>query len=376
MRRLIVCVIVLLCVLSGCVRNPSVHSPGEYTPVEPVGEVPAAFADIVKDNLFQSVTAFEDRLLCVEEAPTDTFTVRMYDYQGAQLAIYSCEAEHTSFMDNGLIATSDGGFLFVLGFYDEYDGGLRGGTDGLWASENGVSSRIVKCTTDGRLEWACVAENYDGSMLQYAFEGEDAYYFFGAQETPETDTVGVYSPTDIHLMKMSKSGTILKTATVGGGDYDSVNAVQEEGGAFDLYCRVQSDDGDFSSSGEWRLRVDAELQVLSKTKVDKTPSEAIGLIDGKPVTAEHALFKNFEDGRPSAVLDYDDFYLVVSENITGIYEDTPLAISSIWYYTETVYGAYDESGKLLWKATVDSSPDYDAMRDAFESEWEYSEEPV
>jgi hypothetical protein len=36
-------------------------------------------------------------------------------------------------------------------------------------------------------------------------------------------------------------------------------------------------------------------------------------------------------------------------------------ISSIWYYTQSVYSAYDDAGKLLFRAAVDSSPDFDAM---------------
>ena len=52
---------------------------------------------------------------------------------------------------------------------------------------------------------------------------------------------------------------------------------------------------------------------------------------------------------------YGDKYLIVSENRTGIYENTPQYISSIWYNTETVYGMYDKSGKLLWKDAVKSS---------------------
>jgi hypothetical protein len=52
--------------------------------------------------------------------------------------------------------------------------------------------------------------------------------------------------------------------------------------------------------------------------------------------------------------------LLVSTNRTGIYENTPPYISRIWYYTETVYSAYDYSGNLLFRAAVDSTPDYDA----------------
>ena len=52
--------------------------------------------------------------------------------------------------------------------------------------------------------------------------------------------------------------------------------------------------------------------------------------------------------------------MIVSENNTGIYENIPPTISSIWYYTETVYSAYDNSGKMIFRASVDSSPNYDA----------------
>ena len=73
-----------------------------------------------------------------------------------------------------------------------------------------------------------------------------------------------------------------------------------------------------------------------------------------------------EDGAPEAVLEYDDFYLIVSENPTGVYENRPTSVSIIWYYTQTVYGAYDKKGNLLWKGTVDSSPDYAAMASQFQ----------
>ena len=35
-------------------------------------------------------------------------------------------------------------------------------------------------------------------------------------------------------------------------------------------------------------------------------------------------------------------------------------VSAKWYYFETVYSAYTKYGRLLWRAAVDSSPDYDA----------------
>ena len=83
------------------------------------------------------------------------------------------------------------------------------------------------------------------------------------------------------------------------------------------------------------------------------------------VYKDDVLLKDFEAGRVTAFIDYGDYYLVVSENITGIYENTPLTISSIWYYTETVYSLYNYNSEMIMRASVDSSPDYDVMLQNF-----------
>ena len=74
-----------------------------------------------------------------------------------------------------------------------------------------------------------------------------------------------------------------------------------------------------------------------------------------------AFLKEFDAGTPKVFINYGDFYLIVSENITGEYENTPPVISSIWYYTETVYSGYDNNGNLIFRTAVDSSPNYDAI---------------
>ncbi|MBR6410040.1 MAG: hypothetical protein IKS35_01475, partial [Clostridia bacterium] len=68
----------------------------------------------------------------------------------------------------------------------------------------------------------------------------------------------------------------------------------------------------------------------------------------------------FDAGSPEAYIDYGDFYLIISDHATGVYEHTPKTISSIWYYRETVYSVYDQDGKLIFRSSVDSSPDYDS----------------
>ena len=86
----------------------------------------------------------------------------------------------------------------------------------------------------------------------------------------------------------------------------------------------------------------------------------IGVRANRPLHLSDPILQNFDGGTPTAYVDHGDFYLIVSENATGIYENPPLAINSIWYYWETVYSGYDKNGQLLFRASVDSSPNYDA----------------
>ena len=83
--------------------------------------------------------------------------------------------------------------------------------------------------------------------------------------------------------------------------------------------------------------------------------------NGEPVYNTDPFLKDFDAGWVKAYIDYGDFYLIVSERNTGEYENTPGYISSIWYYTETVYSAYNHNGELIFRDAVESSPDYDSI---------------
>lgn len=353
MKRIIISILVLAFFLTGCSGR---HTHG-YKSVNSVGKVPDDFSTIVEENLFYSAVAFSDRVLRYEST-SGGYCVKMYDFYGNTLASYLCTAE-TATRIQGLTATSDGGFLFALGFNDFVS------KDGTWASENGVYSRIIKCDDKGNLLWDIRLENYKSGMLQDCIEKDGVYYFFGDQETPETDTVGVYSPTDIHIMKLSSDGVVLQTATISGSDYDSLTYVKEQDGKFEMYCHTQSSDGDFPSSGGWKIVADADLKILGMESAESSYYDYIGTINGQRILTTEDVVKNFTDGSLTAVLDYGDFYLTVSENITGIYEKTPTMISATWHYTETVYGAYDKEGNIIWKKAVDSSRDWDAIVDEY-----------
>ena len=338
----------------------------EPKPVKQVGSVPASLRTVVEKNLFRNAVAFEDCLLKTEilEATTETRSMRhlvqMLDITGNMLAGYAFEAEDT-YRVTTLTATADGGFLFVLGFTD------RAYSQDSWASDNGFSSRVIKCDKAGNLLFDTAFDQIECSALRFCFEKNGKFYLFGTQETPETKKRGVYSPTDIHMAVLDQFGTILQTKYIAGSDYDSLDRAVMTDNGFLLSISAQSRDGDFEGSTsiypiDWVFTVDDDLQIVDKSKSSGSDyfDNVIGVRANRPLHLSDPILQNFDGGTPTAYVDYGDFYLIVSENATGIYENPPLAINSIWYYWETVYSGYDKNGQLLFRASVDSSPNYDA----------------
>ncbi len=358
--------------LSGCSYNHSKTYRDELKNVEQVGQVPDEFKNVVNNNIFQGVTAFDGRLLKAEifsvdkESKTVIQKIRMMDAYGKELGVYSCRSDDAYHVTT-LTATDDGGFLFVLGFQDYAYG------QDEWASDKGVASRVIKCDSYGNLQFDTPIDGIEGSALKYCFEKNGQFYLLGDVQTRETKNRGVYSPTDIYMAILDKTGKLLKSRCIAGSDFDSLDAVEISGNSFVLSCSSQSDDGDFAGSNsqgysvDWVITVNDNLEISEKKKESGRDyfDYRIGEKNGVPVYKSNALLKGFDAGTPEAFIDYGDFYLVVSENNTGIYEKTPPMISSIWYYTETVYSAYDYNGKMIFRASVDSSPDYDTLAKEF-----------
>lgn len=362
------CLLVLFCILlAGCGDRDVSIPEKQLENVERIGQVSAEFADIVENNLFYEITAFEDRLLKTEicswdeENHTMEQRVWMMDLYAKELASYTCTTDDAYHVTT-LTATNDGGFLFVLGFSDRY-------RDGQWVSENGFASRVIKCDSDGNVQFDTPFVDVEERALRFCFEKDEKYYFFGEVETPETKTLGVSSPSDIYMAILDRDGKLLKTNLIAGSDFDDLYHAERVDDGFLLSICAQSEDGDFAGSDSggygvsWVFMVDDELQIIQREKrTGRDYSDyRIGEKDGKPVHKSDPLFDGFDAGSVQAFIDYGDFYLIVSENNTGCYENTPLYISSIWYYTETVYSAYDNSGKLIFRTAVDSSPDYDSI---------------
>ena len=356
---------VCIFILAGCGNDI-------YKPVKQVGKTPEVFEKIIENNLFCDIVPFENCLLKAEivsedtENRTVTGKVCMLDLYGNTLAEYTC-TYGDAYGIQSLTATADGGFLFVVGFTDR-----SYGVD-TWASDNGYASRIIKCDKNGQLQFEKAMEQVEGYALRVCIEQNDCFYFFGTIETPETKKTGINSPDDVYMTVLDQSGAVLKTKTIAGTDYDSLDAAEVSGDGFKLSVSAQSDDGDFAGSNsggypkDWVITVDGDLAITEKKMETGRDflDNRLGQKDGAPIYQSDGLFENYDAGTPSAYIGYDDFYLIISSNITGEYEKTPLMVSAIWYYTETVYSAYDYDGKLLFRRSVDSSPDFDAWAEGY-----------
>ena len=364
---------VSLFLLAGC-GDGGVTSQDEPKAVTPVGSLPEAFEAIVQKNLFKDAVAFENRVLRAATSSTGgesgevDHTVSMMDLYGALLADITVRTADT-YSVTTLTATSDGGFLFVLGFRDRY---LQ--QEQQWASEKSFASRVIKCDKEGTLQFDTAINRLEGGALHHCIEKNRQFYFFGTSQTPDTKTLGVHSPTDVHMTILDQNGSVIQSKTIGGSDYDSLDAAEAFGDGFVLAVSAQSDDGDFEGSRskgyavDWVICVNDDLKITEKKKQSgrESPDYRIGEKDGAPIYQSDPILKGFDAGMASAYLDYGEFYLIVSENVTGVCENTPPTISSIWYYTETVYSAYEPNGKLLFRAAIDSSPDYDSIVENFQ----------
>ena len=366
-KRLIVVWVMILCLLS--VQSIGAGETPQYRPVEPVGTVPEAYVEVVQQNLLGSVQFIEGGLFTYYGVDDGKTVFERIDTKGRTTA--SCEIECGELRVSTIAGTSDGGFLIALGFYD------RAVDRDVWLSDSGVVSRVVKCAENGTVEWACELPDVQKTVLMTCFETVSGYVFFGERENPETKHKGVSSFTDLSCLTISKAGNYVSLRTIGGSDFDMFHRAEQSDNGFILYATTQSQDGDFAAFGgrgrfasglTLRIDVDADFNILGMRESDWQIGYAnkIGIVDGQPVMIYSreqpslGLLRDFDAGTPILVLDEGDFVLVVSRNITGVYENTPIFVSAIWYYYETVYSAYAKDGRLLWRAAVDSSPDYDA----------------
>ncbi len=360
MRRFWIVLVILALMLSGCKEAPlviewdipdflaSFHD-GNYAPVPPVGVVPEEFKTIVEEDTFgtasnplRHLAAFEGKLL---EAAwcEEGFRFAVLDFYGNPLTTSVYAVDASLMMVEQMLATSDGGFLVNLNDYGRVAGNYR-------------SARILKYTASGQLEWEYHVETADYFDYQYCFETNEGFCTVG-QRFIDFDTQD-----DVYVTRISKAGAFVSSDTIGGSQDEYLISADEDGDGIRLWVRSRSKDGDLPRRGTWEVLLDGNLNILEKQYTgapEPIHANCLGLLDGQRISVYSDIFDGFDGGIPRAVMDYGDFYLIVSRNI--IDEDSPPTVSAVLYVYETVYSAYDKSGNLLWRATTEPTPDYDSI---------------
>lgn len=350
MLAMLACLLLTLC---ACGMQRWDTGSEEFTPVKPVGEVPAEFEDIVAENRFRNVWQYSSMLVKRSDS-----RLEWVDMEGITIVACELPVDRNLLMRwDSLRATRDGGVIYALGFNDTYDYETKS-----WASEAGVASKVVKLDAEGNEQWSTELVDVEGASLRNCIETEDGYFFFGQVETPETKRLGVGSPTDLSVIKLDKQGKLLFTKAFGGSDYDSFYRAEKTENGFALYTLSQSGDGLFEGmlpEGEvscaCRVLLDEACEVTGLEPIDYAQLgsiSAIGYMDEQTAGEWAQLEKQNAAGSVNLVLDYGDFTLIVSENDIG-FKDAPVTMSMRVYETETVYSAWRD-GKLLWRAAYDN----------------------
>lgn len=319
-----------------------------YPDVRPYGIVPLEFRDMIHANLLNEVTLYDD-ILIRQELTEKGKTVTKYDYYGNILSVFELPFESVdarfSYEAGALIHVYHDAYLVILD-----DNNVVGRT------ENGNDLSILLYDSDGNFKW------------EYNLPGEDLYHTFLYQSIAVDGGYWIWlresgvDPTYEVIRLDSDGHEVFKKEL----DLMSISAEH----AYDMLGYLTCENGiisgyltDYNGTDQF-VTLDMELNLIGVTGRER-PIPAVGIIDGEPVRyglcddglVGEGILTDYPYGTPEMVLDYGDFYLVLSWKHTGVnhdYRGDPI-IGSMPMRTQHIYAAYDKSNQLLWIGTVDST---------------------
>lgn len=320
-----------------------------YPDVWPCGIVPSEFRWIVESNFLNEVGCNGD-ILVKNELTDSGRTVTKYDYYSNVLSKFSYPFQSVDakydFEAGGIIHLLGDRYLVILD-----DNNVVGRT------ENGNDLSFLLYDSNGNLLW------------EYNIAGEDQYH------TPVYHTMAVedgyylwlkdsYMDASYEVIRLDSSGREVFVKEL------DMSVLAGDGSSLNLLGYLTFENGFFSGWITERdtvdrfVTLDMELNVLSITERER-PLPSIGTIDGEAVRyglsdngfVGEGILEAYPYGTPEMVLDYGDFYLILSWQNTGInhnYQGSPI-LGSRPMCTQHIYAAFDKSGELLWIGTVDST---------------------
>lgn len=334
---------------------------------EPVGEVPEDFKRIVDENLFEGASYMNGRVVAVnleydvEPGANQNITAVLSAYD-----IYGHESAHAEFvyepeegyewsmtMIRDCIATSDSGFA-VLSLSASYRKDERG-----MYNDTVCSLHLSKLGYNGYVEWDTVLSE-DLSVSGAALvEGDDGEIFAFVSLYEEEDGVTIlYSDEakrDFYTYKVSDRGLILDETVIedsNAGTTSIISAKRNVDGKYSVYYLKYSLSDMLSSS----LRSTYKLVTLYgedmsyeiEEDVEPDAKRVIGTLDGEEIFNDDERILALGDAGVIMVLDYGDFFLVVSDYSFNSYLFSSSFSSKL--AVSTAYSAYSKDGELLWRA--------------------------
>ena len=339
--------------------QPSADEDYSVKLVEPFGTVPEEFTKIIDENVFGAAT-WRDGSIVLLECLFDCAFVTVLDEYG--------NVKNRARVNYTLDGQGGDHSVVIGDFAIAKDGGIAvlhtsvatsaGGNTVTWKSTLSVFSN------DREEIWSCELMTEESHFGPGSFIQADGCYYCFVSRIPKIPEGGSsdFDSGDILIIKVSDDGSILASREVAGSMGEmTVGALDTDDGVT-LTVLSASKDGDFEGVGTgdfnyYDVSLSEELEILSVERSDKGAemymNKEFGVIDGRPVRASDEIFEGFDAGEPTLVVDYGDFYLVVSMN------GFPSMLSSLSFKSsvfQTVYSAYTKKdGELLWRAVTDGT---------------------
>ncbi len=339
--------------------QPSTDPDYSVKAVEPFGTVPEEFTKIVEENAFGAARWYNGGIVLLESS-NDFATVTVLDEYG--------NVKNRATVSDTLEGKGGDHSVVIGDFAIAKDGGIAVLHTSVAASADGNTvtwrSTLSAFSSGGEEIWSCELMTEESHFGPGSFIQADGCYYCFVSRIPKIPEGGSsdFDSGDILIIKVSDDGSILASREVAGSMGEmTVGATDTEDGVT-LTVMSASKDGDFEGVGNgdynyYDVSLSEELEILSVERSDKGAemymNKEFGVIDGRPVRASDEIFEGFDAGEPTLVVDYGDFYLVVSMN------GFPSMLSSLSFKSsvfQTVYSAYSKKdGELLWRAVTDGA---------------------
>ncbi len=335
------------------------ESPDGFNYIKHVGEVPEEFAEIVKTNFFKDIYVNNGVLSKYADAG-EAHDIELFDIYGKLIA--EIDFKDTVVVPRRITVLSDGTYITRSG-YDSYYTYRMDSETGKSKSEQVVNyPRVVRFDNAGNILFDVTLD----IKSDIAFFAETPSGYIVADNTTETD--GIMSDY-FYMFCIDKSDNTISKKTFG-GILSRMEYTENDG--LVLYVRLDMENAQYMYE---KIYLNNSLETKRKEILDSAPKSDVKIYQSitrhRPYWYIQSFLPDFDGGRVTAAIEYDDFYLIVSEHDTKYFGLAGYASSTMLFYTETVYSAYTKDGELIWRSAVDSS-DYEKFQeisDKYDGNW-------